>query len=351
MKEQPLDKFGENVLQQREQRRRRPYFTIPGEILLSDALKAVACTTAPMVFLQIVVRQPYPPNAKEIARLKKARLWPQKSVVFSFPQREAVYHGLGVKAWRKGIRELHRVGIINIVDHGSAKRGDFTTYVLSERWRLWGKAGFDARPWPKAKFVPKRDEGGTEQFVKNSRKEGMRKLLEANATSIDPRIEAERASIPPLIEAQRAVNNPLASALIEAQKTLIIDYYQGSEAGPKVQDSEGRSKKKVRTPDPGSKSIATPFRRDDATTKQWRPPLSEIRENVAEILKQRPDPRADDPQFIRRISDQLKETLAGRLDPRRVHNDFMGKHGLDDWTTDLLFTIATIDLIPKGATN
>jgi len=338
-----LDKFGENVLQQREQRRRRPYFTIPGEILLSDALKAVASTTAPMVYLQIVVRQPYPPNAKEIARLKKARLWPQKPVVFSFPQREAVYHGLGVKAWQRGIRELHRVGIINIVNHGSAIRGDFTTYVLSERWRLWGKVGFDARPWPEARFVPNRKKG---RFVKNSRKEGARKLLEANAASIDPRVEANAASTPPPIEAQKDPNTPLSAPILEAQKDLIIDYYQGTEAEPKAQASEGRVKKRTRTLAPRSKSIAAA-----TSSKQWRPPLSEIRENVTEILRQRPDRRAGDPRFVRFLANQLVDAQRGRLDPGRVHHDLQERHDLDDWTADLLFTVATINLQFRGATN
>jgi len=95
-----------------------------------------------------------------------------------------------VKAWQRGIRELYRVGIIDIVHHGSAKRGDFSTFILSERWKLWDKPGFDARPWPKAKFVPDRDKV-TKQFIPNSRKEGMRKLLEADKASIDPSIEAE----------------------------------------------------------------------------------------------------------------------------------------------------------------
>ena len=67
--------------------------------------------------------------------------------------------------------------------------------------------------------------------------------------------------------------------------------------------------RKVRILNEGSKSTAAPIRRDDATPKQWRPPLSEIRENVTEILRQRPD--------------QLKEMLAGRLDPGQMHGDFL----------------------------
>jgi len=118
-------------------------------------------------------------------------------------------------------------------------------------------------------------------------------------------------------------------------------------------DLKGGSTKRGSAPDTGSKSIATATLRDDTTTspKQWQPPLSEIRENVAEILRQCPDHRADDPQFVRLISGQLGEALAGRLDPGRVHSDFQGKHGFDDWTTDLLFTIATINLDFTGVMN
>lgn len=280
MSEKPLDKFGENVLQQREQRRRRPYFTIPGETLLSDAMKEVADTSAVLVYIQIVVRQPYPPNAKEIARLKKARLWPPKPVEFSLPQREAIYHGLGVKTWETGKRELHRVGIIDIAHHGSALRGDFSRFILSERWKLWGKPGFDARPWPKAKFVPDRDKRGTGRFIGHSRKEGAKKLLEANVTSIDPSIEAGNASIAPLIEAPKAANTPLRGDFLEARKAVYIDLCQGSEVEPKVQDSEGRCKKKVFAPETRSKSTAAAIRRDAADSSH---PITDDPKTLADL--------------------------------------------------------------------
>ena len=264
MKEQSLDKFGENVLQQREQRRRRPYFPFPGEILFSDAIKAVARTPAPVVYSLIVTRQPYPPDAKQIARLKKARLWPPKPVEFSFPLREARFHGLTEKGLAKGLRELHRVGIIDIAHHGSALRGDFSHFILSERWRSWGNPNlFDARPWPKARFVPERDKGGTEQFVRHSRKESMRKLLEANIATIDPPVVVGNATTDPLLVAKIAVNTPPESPLLVAKSAVIIDLLQGSDTEPKGQDSEGRVKKRTRTLNSRSKSTAAPFRRDD----------------------------------------------------------------------------------------
>ena len=209
MSERSIDKFGENVLQQREQRRRRPYFPFSGEILFSDAIKAVARTPAPMVYSLIVTRQPHPPDAKQIARLKKARLWPPKPVEFSFPLREARFHGLTEKGLAKGLRELHRVGIIDIVRHGSAIRGDYSIFILSERWRSWGKPGlFDTRPWPKARFVPERDKV-TKQFIRQSRKESMRKLLVANIATIDPPVVVENATTDPLLVANIAMNTPL----------------------------------------------------------------------------------------------------------------------------------------------
>jgi hypothetical protein len=151
--------------------------------------------------------------------------------------------------------------------------------------------------------------------------------------------------------AKNAVNSSLESALLVAKSAVIIDLLQGSEVEPKVQDSEGRRNKKVRTLNSRSNSNSAAIRRNDATTKQWRPPLSEIRENVTEILRQRPDQRANDQGFVRFLADQLLDAQRGKLDPSRVHRDFRAKHDLDDWTADLLFAVATIDLQFRGAMN
>ena len=67
-----------------------------------------------------------------------------------------------------------------------------------------------------------------------------------------------------------------------------------------------------------------------------------MRENVMEILRTSPDPRADDRRYILSIVDQLQGVQRGRLDAVRVHTDLQDRHGLDDWTVDLLFVVATI---------
>jgi hypothetical protein len=72
---------------------------------------------------------------------------------------------------------------------------------------------------------------------------------------------------------------------------------------------------------------------------------------VVEILKQRPDQRVDDDQFVRFLSEHLFAAKRGKLDPARVHRDLRDRHDLDDWTVDTLFTIATINPIPMGAVN
>ena len=128
-----------------------------------------------------------------------------------------------------------------------------------------------------------------------------------------------------------------------AKSAVIIDLLQGSDTEPR---SERKVQKKVRTLNSRSKSTAAA-----TSTKQWRPPLSEIRENVAEILRQRPDPRADDPRFVRFVADQLLDAQRGRLNPSRVHRDLQTRHDLDDWTADLLFTIATINPNFEGVMN
>ncbi len=325
--------------------RKRFFWKLDGEILFSDAFKEIARDGQTVTaYLLILARQPIPPNKRDRTRMEKAGLWPPKDLSFSFPVREAPYHGLTVRGLARGLQRLHEVGIIDRIKSGSAKKHDFALYRLSERWRSFGKPTFEAVPWPKATTIGARGEGG--KFL---RTRGRKSPVVANPTTTKaPLMVNMTTTTPPVVvnSTMRACGKPPS---VVVNSTMLL-------SSPSLGVDPGevkKVKKKVRTPDPGSKSIAAPIRRDDATTspKKWRPPLSEIKENVAEILRQRPDPRADDPQFVRLISGQLGEALAGRLDPTRVHSDFLGKHGFDDWTADLLFTIATINLVREGVTN
>jgi hypothetical protein len=162
--------------------RKRFFWKIDGDLLFHDVFKEIARDGQTVTaLLLILARQPIPPNKKGRLRLEKAGLWPPKDPSFSFPVREAPYHGLTVRGLSRGLQRLHEVGIIDRIKPGSAMKGDFSLYVLSERWRGFGrlpdgtiKPTFKAIPWAK----PLTEE------EKKKRKEEDKKRRDANGKFI-----------------------------------------------------------------------------------------------------------------------------------------------------------------------
>lgn len=254
--------------------------------------------------------------------------------------------GIPRKYFARAVRELHERGYIDIIYRGSGSLKDCSRYRLSNRWRtgkpleipLRRRGRKDDKEIPEKKL--ERDENGRWTRLPEISQVGKRKLIQVAECPLEDRQQV----------ADHLLENENIAHFSSGRSPTNL---KTSHALQDVDDGREGIKKRTRTSDSRSRGTATPIRRDDANTspKQWRPALSEIRENVAEILRQRPDPRVDDPQFIKLIAGQLSEALAGRLNPSRVHSDFLGKHGFDDWTTDLLFTIATINPVREGVTN
>jgi len=156
-----VTKFDEQIKRQRA-RRRELWFKIYGEMIFSMAFNAIAKHGATVaVLLHILSRKPIDPKKKEQDRLQKLGQWPRPIEPFSFPIREAKHHGMTEKGLSKGLRELHRVGFIDLHHHGSALRGDFSLFILSDRWRWYATESFQEMEWPKSKCVVARsDENG-----------------------------------------------------------------------------------------------------------------------------------------------------------------------------------------------
>jgi len=53
----------------------------------------------------------------------------------SFTYKEAVHRGLTHQKFRKAIRELHRLGFVDVVRPGSSMKGDWTVFKLSASGR------------------------------------------------------------------------------------------------------------------------------------------------------------------------------------------------------------------------
>lgn len=56
---------------------------------------------------------------------------------FEFTYREAGFRGLTAKKFRKALKELYELGFIEIKKPGSALKGDFTVFTLSDRWKAY----------------------------------------------------------------------------------------------------------------------------------------------------------------------------------------------------------------------
>jgi hypothetical protein len=160
-------KFREKVEKERRHRSNPKYYwQLRGEVLFSEAFcKISAHGPAVTAYLIVLAKQPFPPNAKRRKQLEKAGLWPPTPTPFSFPVREAPHHGLTEKGLLNGLRRLHAVGLIDLIHHGSARLGDFNVFVVSERWRKFGRDDFERIEWPKSKIISVRDKE-TGKFVR-----------------------------------------------------------------------------------------------------------------------------------------------------------------------------------------
>jgi hypothetical protein len=63
----------------------------------------------------------------------------------SFTYREAEHRGLTHQQFRKALTELVRFGFIDVVLPGSALRGDYTKFAISERWRQYETKDFEEK--------------------------------------------------------------------------------------------------------------------------------------------------------------------------------------------------------------
>ncbi|MBM3205924.1 hypothetical protein FJZ41_03710 [Candidatus Shapirobacteria bacterium] len=67
-----------------------------------------------------------------------------------FTYREAGFRGLTAQKFSKALRELNELGFIDIKRPGSALKGDWTIFTLSDRWKFYGTANFEEKEFPKS---------------------------------------------------------------------------------------------------------------------------------------------------------------------------------------------------------
>ena len=84
----------------------------------------------------------------DIRKRKKLGLRKPDPEPFSFTFDEAELFGLTRKQFARAIRELHAVGIIDVVKKGSGKHKDYSLFAWSERWRKYSTDQFEDIPFP-----------------------------------------------------------------------------------------------------------------------------------------------------------------------------------------------------------
>jgi len=67
-----------------------------------------------------------------------------------FLYEEAELRGLSRQQFSRALKELYSLGFIEIKKPGSGRRGDFTRFDVSERWRQFGDPNFKCPPYPKS---------------------------------------------------------------------------------------------------------------------------------------------------------------------------------------------------------
>ena len=294
----------ENAVEALRRERRRFFWKIEGEVLFSDAFKEIARDGQTVtVYLLVLARQAFPPNRKERTRMEKAGLWPPKNTSFSFPVREAPFHGLTVRGLAHALRRLHEVGLIDRISSGSALKGDFAQYAMSERWRNFGKPTFRPVPWPKAATIGTRDKRG--MFT---RRRGRKSPVVANPATTKAPLVANPATTTRPVVVKSAINTCGKRASVVAESTMLL-------SSPSL-DRDLRSakgvKKKVRTLNPRSKGAAAASQqRINIKLPVW-PDQHKVLGLCDTLLPDainrhgyKPNPRTDELAAARRVTDTI----------------------------------------------
>lgn len=70
----------------------------------------------------------------------------------TFTYNEAKRRGLTDQQFSKALKELHASGFIDIEKPGSGLMGDYTIFIISERWREFGTRNFKPLEYPKSNY-------------------------------------------------------------------------------------------------------------------------------------------------------------------------------------------------------
>lgn len=100
----------------------------------------------------------------------------------SFTYSEGECRGLSHEQFSRAIREIHKLGFIDIKKPGSRLRNDWTSYLISNRWRDFGTPEFKEIAWQTS--IKWRNYGYGSKEKKLGKRPGKRNLLSGNSPTI-----------------------------------------------------------------------------------------------------------------------------------------------------------------------
>ncbi len=158
----------------------------------------------------------------------------------SFTYQEAGWRGMNARRFSRALKDLFRLGFIDIARHGRGVRGQYSKYRISERWKMYGTPEWQEIPFP---------ENFREGFRSDTYRKRSKKIADENIRySTDENVRYEVGKQP-----HNGRKRPLkvadSSNSQRTKSSVSIDL-----AMPTGSKKEVR--KKVRTSDSRSKKIA-----------------------------------------------------------------------------------------------
>jgi len=171
-----------------------------------------------------------------IGRIDKMK----KNGELSFTYQEAEWRGMNSRRFSRVLKDLFRLGFIDITRHGRGVRGEYTKYAISTRWQTYGTTDWQEIPFP---------ENFHEGFRSDAYRKRSKKIADENVRySTDENVRYEVGKRP-YNGRKRPLKTPV---LLNSQRTktsVSIDLAMPTGSKKKVRE-------KVRTLAPRSKVIA-----------------------------------------------------------------------------------------------
>jgi hypothetical protein len=139
------------------------------------------------------------------------------------------------------LKDLHRLGFIDISRQGHGVRGEYTKYAISTRWQA-----YDTPDWQEIPFPKSFKEGFTsDEYIEKRKKNSVQKR-----TLIAFENGRYEGSEPAYSVQKRTLKTPLSVNSQRSKTNVSIDLVMPT-------GSKKKSKKRSSAPDTGSKDIAT----------------------------------------------------------------------------------------------